>query len=463
MSISRQFFEQGFDEAWAARGEPRAHYAPVLDAFASLDVTLLRAALGFAMAENGVTFGDEKFEVCPMPRLLTADEAAWLASGLEQRVRALNAFVVDAYGERRMVGAGRIPEWVVESAEGYEPVLRGRWAGGPAPIGVAGLDLVRTPAGELQVLEDNLRTPSGFAYAIAAARALRAALPFDGPDHDDGADGLLAGLAGAVRGALPGCPEPAVAVITDGEHSSAFYEHELAASHLGAKLVRVDELVRDGDRLLYRDAHGAQHQIDVVYRRCDEDRLFDGHGESTRVGELLLEPWLAGEIAVVNGFGTGVGDDKLVHAYVEEMVRFYLGEEPLLRSVPTLELTRDADLARLLEAPEEYVVKPRGGQGGGGVVVCAHAEAHDVQRCLSAVRERPEAFVAQPLISLSTVPTAVGGSLLPRHVDLRPFVFSAPSRTRAVPAGLTRVAWDEGSLVVNSSQNGGGKATWALR
>lgn len=398
-----------------------------------------------------------------MPRLLAADEAARLAAGLEQRVRALNAFVVDAYGERRMAAAGRIPEWIIDSAEGYEPALAGRWPGGHVPIGVAGLDLVRTAAGELQVLEDNLRTPSGFAYAIAAARVLQGALPCDVPEHDDGADALLERLAGALREALPGCTDPAIAVVTDGRHNSAYFEHALTASQLGARLLRADELVRDGDRLLYRGESGSEHPIDVVYRRCDEHRLLDEHGERTLIGEMLLEPWLAGRIAIVNGFGTGVGDDKLAHAYVEEMVRFYLREEPLLRSVPTLDLTRDDNLSCLLRAPEQYVVKPRGGQGGGGVVVCAHATEQDVQRCLAAVREHPEAFVAQPLITLSTVPTAIGDSLVARHVDLRPFVFCSPGWTRAVPAGLTRVAWGEGALVVNSSQDGGGKATWALR
>jgi carboxylate-amine ligase len=455
--------DEGFDEAWAAPGEPRAHYAGLLSAFANVDPTLLRAALGFAMAANGVTFGDHAFEVCPLPRLLTADEAARLAAGLEQRVRALNAFVVDAYGERRIAAAGRVPEWIVDSSEGYEPSLRGRWPGGPAPIGVAGLDLIRTAGGELQVLEDNVRTPSGYAYAIAAARALNAALPFDAPEHDDGADALLAGLAGAVREALADRADPAIAVITDGKRNAAHFEHALAASQLGARLLRVDELVTDGDSLLYRDGRGREHAIDVVYRRCDEDRLFDEHGDPTPVGQMLLKPWLAGTIAVVNGFGTGVCDDKLAHAYVEQMVAFYLDEEPLLRSVPTLDLTRDDNLSRLLQAPQEHVVKPRVGQGGGGVVVCAHADPQDVQRCPAAVREHPEAFVAQPLMSLSTVPTLVGGRLVPRHVDLRPFVFSAPGWTRAVPSGLTRVAWGEGALVVNSSQNGGGKVTWALR
>jgi uncharacterized circularly permuted ATP-grasp superfamily protein len=224
----------------------------------------------------------------------------------------------------------------------------------------------------------------------------------------------------------------------------------------------VDELVRDGDRLLYREGRD-ERAIDVVYRRCDEVRLFDEHGDPTLGGDALLLPWLAGRIAIVNGFGTGVADDKLVHAYVEEMVGFYLDEEPLLRSVPTLELAREENLDRLLAAPEDYVVKPRAGMGGGGVVVCAHADPDEVRRCLDAVRQEPEAFVAQPLIALSTAPTVGDEGLVPRHVDLRPFVFSAPGWTRAVASGLTRVAWEEGALVVNSSQNGGGKVTWTLR
>jgi uncharacterized circularly permuted ATP-grasp superfamily protein len=175
MSAAPQHAASGFDEAWAAPGEPRAHYAELMDAFASVDVSLLRGALGFAMSEKGVTFGNHRFEVCPMPRLLTADEAARLATGLEQRVRALNAFVADCYGERRIVAAGRVPEWIIDFSEGYEPALAGRWPGGDAAIAIAGLDLIRTTGGELQVLEDNVRAPSGFAYAISAARAARGA------------------------------------------------------------------------------------------------------------------------------------------------------------------------------------------------------------------------------------------------------------------------------------------------
>ena len=452
-----------FDEAWEAPGEPRPHYGPLLEAFGGQDLAELRASVQFALRAHGATFGDHEFEVCPLPRLLTAEETAQLAAGLEQRTRALNAFVLDAYGERRIAAAGRLPAWIIESSDGYEPALNERWPGGPAPIGVAGLDVVRTAGAELRVLEDNVRSPSGYGYAIAAARALRAALPFDVPEHDDGADTLLDALARTLREARPGCDDPAIAVVADGPGNAAHFEHVLAAERLGAPLLRVDELILDGDRLLYRDARGRKRAIDVVYRRCDDERLFHADGAPTPVGGLCLGPWLAGELSLVNGFGVGIADDKLVHAYVEEMVRFYLGEQPLVRSVPTLDLTREADLARLLDAPEAHVIKPRGGMGGGGVVVCAHASDDDLRRRLDEVRERPREFVAQPLVHLSTMPTVVGGEMVARHVDLRPYVFSAPEWACAVPAGLTRVALEEGALVVNSSQNGGGKVTWALR
>jgi carboxylate-amine ligase len=407
----------------------------------------------------------------PVPRLLTAHEAARLAAGLEQRVRALNTFVVDAYGERRIVAAGVIAEWVIDTCDGLEAGLIGRWPGGEAPIGVAGLDLVRCPDGELRVLEDNVRTPSGWSYAVAGVRAVRAAAAARDlalPAHADGAGALLDGLTRALRAAAPARTDdsrgadPMVVVLTEGPHASAYYAHRLAARHLGAPLLTAADLVADATALGYRNADGGVQRIDVVYRRCDEDRLYDGDGAPTPIGAVLLEPWLAGEIAIVNGFGTGIADDKLVHAHVEEMVRFYLGEEPLLPSVPTLDLTRDADLSRLLESPEEHVVKPRLGQGGTGVVVCGHASREDVARCLAEVREHPEDYVAQPTVTLSTHPAVVDGALVARHVDLRPFVFSAPGWTQAVPAGLTRVAWEEGSLVVNSSQDGGGKDTWVL-
>jgi uncharacterized circularly permuted ATP-grasp superfamily protein len=209
---------------------------------------------------------------------------------------------------------------------------------------------------------------------------------------------------------------------------------------------------------------GRRRPVDVVYRRTDEDGLRDARGAPTAVGAALLEPWLQGSVAVVNAFGTGVADDKLVHGHVREMIRFYLGEEPLAAAVPTLDLGRADDLEAVLGDLRGHVVKPRFGHGGAGVVVCAHADDRTLERVRDQLTAAPEGFVAQPLIAISSHPTVIGdGRLEPRHVDLRPFLFATDVKMGFTPGGLTRVAWDAGALVVNSSQNGGAKDTWVLR
>jgi uncharacterized circularly permuted ATP-grasp superfamily protein len=458
-----------YDEAFDASGVPRPHYAALLDALAGVGLARLRESVNERVARQGVTFttgdGDEAFVIDPVPRLLTANEWSVLAAGIEQRTRALNAFVLDAYGERRIVDAGLIAADAIDSAAGYEPELRGVYPGVQAPIGVAGLDIIRAPDGALQVLEDNVRTPSGFTYFVAAREAVVPALPAGAPEPlavSELADELLAGVLAA---AAPDTGrEPSIVVLSDGPGGGAYYEHAEAARRLGAPVVTLDDLERRGDRLEARAADGRRRPVDVVYRRCNEDRLRDARGARTALGEALLEPWLAGNVAVVNGFGTGVADDKLIHAHVEDMVRFYLDAEPLIAAVPTLALGEPANLDLVLGELRAHVVKPRFGHGGAGVVVCAHAARDELERMCDVIRRDPAQFIAQPLVALSCHPTVVdGGRLEPRHVDLRPFVFSAGVKIGSIPGGLTRVAWDAGALVVNSSQNGGAKDTWVLR
>ncbi|MEA2228854.1 MAG: hypothetical protein QOF04_2484, partial [Solirubrobacteraceae bacterium] len=258
--------------------------------------------------------------------------------------------------------------------------------------------------------------------------------------------------------------EPSIVVLSDGPESSAWWEHAEAARRLGVPVVTLRDLERRGAGLEARLPDGRRRPVDVVYRRCDEDRLRDERGRLTPVAEALLQPCLAGTLAVVNAFGTGVGDDKLVHAHVEDMIRFYLGEEPLLEAVPTLDLGGDDRRDDVLASLRDFVVKPRMGHGGVGVVVCAHADEADLARLRRELVADPGGYVAQPTVAISHHPTVVdGGRLEPRHVDLRPFVFSTPTSAAALPGGLTRVAWDAGALVVNSSQNGGAKDTWVLR
>jgi len=457
-----------WDEAFGPGGEPRAHYAALLDALGGVDLDALRDAVNARVRRDGVTFttsdGEQAFVVDPIPRIFAAGEWAALAAGLEQRVRALNAFVLDAYGERRVVGAGVLSDDAIDAAEGYEPELRGCYPAFCAPIGIAGLDVVRAPDGALLVLEDNCRTPSGFTYMTAARRAVEAELP-DGVPEPLEVPALLGELVrGVLAAAAPdGVEEPSFAVLTDGAGGGASYEHAAVAAALDAPLVTVADLVRRGERLEARLEDGGRRPVDVVYRRTDDDRLRDEHGALTPVGEALLAPWRAGRLGLVNGFGTGVADDKLVHGRVADLIRLYLDEEPLAGAVPTVDLGDPDACAAVLADLAGHVVKPRFGQGGAGVVVCAHADDPTLDELRAQLRADPGRFVAQPLVALSSHPTVIDGRLAPRHVDLRPFVFAAGVNIRSLPGGLTRVAWDPGALVVNSSQNGGAKDTWVLR
>ncbi len=328
---------------------------------------------------------------------------------------------------------------------------------------MAGLDLVRDSDGSFKVLEDNLRTPSGIAYAVGTREILAAHLPPDPRlgvrDLDNAYERLGAGLRGA---ALPEAgDEPLVVMLSDGESNSAFYEHLAIAAHLRLPVVQIEQLAVRHGRLFARLDDG-ERAVDVVYRRTDEDRLRDAHGEPTPLARLLLEPLHAERVVCVNAFGTGVADDKLLHAYVEEMIRFYLAEEPLLRSIPTYDPGQPGVLEMILERVGELVIKPRGGSGGYGVVIGPHARSEDIEKTAAAVAAAPQDFVAQEMIMLSTHPTVTDHGLEPRHVDLRPFAISSGEHVEVLPGGLTRVAFDAGALVVNSSQNGGSKDTWVL-
>jgi uncharacterized circularly permuted ATP-grasp superfamily protein len=455
-----------WDEALDFAGEPRAHYADTLAALEDVpDLAGLAAALQATIDSRGVDFsGDEgpaRFSVDPVPRIVEPSEWDLLRRGLAQRVQALIAFVADVYGERAIVSAGIVPARVIDTAEYLEPDMVG------VPVSnatyVAGLDLVRGADGRLRVLEDNLRTPSGIAYALALRAAVDEHLPLTAPDGRVDPEAVYELLGDALRAAAPGgVDDPTIVLLSDGPTNSAWYEHRLLAERLGIPIVLPRDLrARDG-RTLARLEDGHSHEVDVVYRRTDEDRLRDAAGEPTWLAEALLEPLKAGAVSVVNPFGSGVADDKLVHAYVERMVRFYCGEEPLIESVRTYDLCDEEVLAEVLPRLDELVVKPRSGYGGDGVVVCPHATEADRAAVRGRVTEAPDDYVAQDLVAISTHPTIRDGRLEPRHVDLRPFAIGAGGSVATAPVALTRVALDAGSLVVNSSQNGGGKDTWLM-
>jgi uncharacterized circularly permuted ATP-grasp superfamily protein len=450
-----------YDEALGPAGVPRSHYAELLGVLERTDLTSLASELAEGLSERGVTFRlegkDDPFRLDAVPRLIESKEWTPLAAGLAQRVRALDRFAADVYGERKIVAAGVVPARVVDSCDHYEP-LAARFPETTVRVGVAGLDVVRDPGGRFLVLEDNVRTPSGFAYVFPAREALDRHLPGRLADGRVPFEPAIDMLARSLRAAAPhGTGDPSIVLLSDGPSSSAWYEHERLARVLDIPLVEIGNLsVRDGH--LIARAADTRVPVDVVYRRTDEDRLTDESGELTDVGAALFEPLSRGTLACVNAFGAGVADDKLIHAYVEDIVRFYLGEEPLLGSVHTYDPAIREQRDEILERIDELVVKPRAGLGGEGVVVGPHAEAGDLRDTARALAERPQDYVAQEMVMLSTHPTVVDDRLEPRHVDLRPFAFGG----EVAPGGITRVALDRGALVVNSSQRGGAKDTWVM-
>ncbi|HEY2007119.1 MAG TPA: circularly permuted type 2 ATP-grasp protein [Solirubrobacteraceae bacterium] len=452
-----------FDEDRDADGNPRAGYAQTLAALEHVDLDELSLNVARHLEDAGVRFGNGPFVIDPIPRLITAAEWHRMELGLIQRTRALNCFLRDVYGPRRIVAAGLLDAEVVDGAEGFEPDLAGRLPDTAAPAAIVGFDLIRAPSGEFLVLEDNLRTPSGFAYLIAARAAMVDTLPSGLPIPRPVDPALYELLAGTLRAATPRgtTGPPSMAVLTDGPDNVAYYEHACAAERLGAPLLTPEDLELRGDELFTPLPDGSARRLDVVYRRTDEDRVRDENGNLTSVAELLLPAWQSGNLGLVNAFGNGVADDKLVHAHVETFVRFYLEQEPLIRSVPTHSLeTETAGLAAAVDL-ERLVVKPRHGHGGAGVVIGSHADDDELDAARSELARHPERYIAQPIVPLSRHPTVIDGRLQPRHVDLRPFAFCAAEIALA-PGGLSRVAFDPGEMVVNSSKNGGGKDTWVI-
>jgi uncharacterized circularly permuted ATP-grasp superfamily protein len=312
------------------------------------------------------------------------------------------------------------------------------------------------------VLEDNLRTPSGLAYMEAGRDVMEERLPEAGHEAKRSIAPLYETLGAALQAAAPdGVDEPSVVLLSDGPRNSAWFEHETIARRLAVPLVSLGDLHVSAGRLYARVGTQLQ-QVDVLYRRTDEDRLADEYGRPTPLADALLEPMRRGNLACFNAFGSGLGDDKLVHAYAEDMVRFYLDEEPIVGSVPTYDLGDPEQLERALDRLGELVVKPRTGYGGFGVVIVPHASREDRDEIERLIRATPSRYIAQETIALSRHPTVCQGRLEPRHIDLRPFVVTAGDDVSVIPGGLTRVAFSAGALVVNSSQNGGGKDTWVL-
>jgi carboxylate-amine ligase len=456
--------EQGpprpWDEAERARGPRRRAIDEALAAVRRRGPAAAAALVADAVARSGARFGGSDappFVVDPVPRVLDGEEWAALEAGLVQRVRALDAFVADAHGPREAAAAGVVPPGVAEGSGFLERDLRDLAPTAAPRIGVAGLDVVRDEHGAFRVLEDNCRTPSGIAYAVACRLAV-AELLGGAPARD------LAGAVGpALRGALEATRphgEGCAVLLTDGPRNGAYWEHRRLTEAMDVPLVTPAELRRRGTTLVLSTSGEA---VGAIYRRTDEERLRRRDGTLTALGELLLPAVRAGSVGLLNAFGTGVADDKALYPHVPDLVRFFLGEEPLLEGIAVHDLTDPPTRERTLDRAEELVLKPRDGHGGHGVVIGPLAEADELAAAVAAARADPAGWVAQDVVTLSTLPTVHGDRLEPRHVDLRPFaVADGAGGWRLLPGGLTRVAREAGQMVVNSSRGGGGKDTWVL-
>ncbi|MFL5365393.1 MAG: circularly permuted type 2 ATP-grasp protein [Myxococcales bacterium] len=466
------------DELFEAPGSFRPEFKTALATFAARTVenyTRSVALAEMALLNQGVTFsvyksdqGTEKiFPFCLLPRLISSDGWRELERGLVQRILALSLFLDDVYGEQRILAEGKIPRDLVLGAKHYLPDLRGIKPPGGVRVHLSGIDLIRDPAGTYHVLEDNLRTPSGVSYVLENRLVSKRVLPraFDAA-RVRRVDHYPARLAETLRSVSPGRPEAStVVLLTPGPYNSAYFEHSFLARTMGIELVEAADLAVEDDKVWLRTTVGPR-RVHVIYRRTDEAFL---DPEVFRKDSLigvpgLIRAYAKGNVAIANAPGNGVADDKAVYAFVPEMIRFYLSEEPLLAQVPTWLCLREDDRAYVLEHLHELVVKAVDEAGGYGMLMGPQSTAAEREEFARRIRADPRRYIAQRRVELSTCPTwdKASNTVVPRRIDFRPYLLFAKSGPWVLPGGLTRVALVEGSYVVNSSQGGGSKDTWVL-
>jgi uncharacterized circularly permuted ATP-grasp superfamily protein len=466
-----------YDEVFATAGSVRPTLRQPLVALLKARPDELSRAQALAersLLNQGVTFsvysdmrGAEKiFPFCLVPRIVPAADWSAVERGLVQRIRALEAFLDDIYGPRRILSSGRVPAEVILGAKHYMPELQGIRPPHGVRIHVAGVDLIRSPDGVFRVLEDNLRTPSGVSYVLENRAVTKRVFPtIFAAAGVRRVDHYPARLAETLRACAPASDGLAV-VLTPGPYNSAYFEHTFLARTMGVELVQGSDLCVDDDKVYLRTTRGLV-RVQVVYRRID-DAFLDP--EVLRKDSLLGVPGLMrayarGNVTIANAPGNGVADDKAVCALVPDMIRYYLGEEPILADVPTYVCAREDDRRYVLDHLQELVVKAVDEAGGYGMLMGPDSTAAERDEFRRRIVAEPRRYVAQHRVELSTCPTWDTGrsTLVPRRVDLRPFVLTGPEGPWVLPGGLTRVALREGSYVVNSSQGGGSKDTWVLR
>ncbi|WP_270672055.1 circularly permuted type 2 ATP-grasp protein [Aeromonas sp. QDB17] len=462
-----------YDEMLLTDNQFRDHYHAYLSWLHQTDeksIERKREEADLLFRRVGITFnvygdGDGAERLIPfdsIPRIIPAREWQHLDKGIRQRVTALNTFLHDIYHDQRILKAGVIPAAQILTNAQYQPCMQGVDLHRDTYVHITGVDIIRNHDGEYYVLEDNLRTPSGVSYMLENRKMMMRLFPelFHNQPIAP-VERYPALLLQTLRESSP-VDNPCVVVMTPGRFNSAYFEHSFLAQQMGVELVESADLVVKDGQVLMRTTTGLK-RVDVIYRRIDDDFLDPlAFNPDSLIGVPgLLSVYRAGGVVLANAIGTGVADDKSIYPYVPEMIRFYLEEDPILNNVPTWQCREPAALSHVLANLEELVVKEVHGAGGYGMLIGPCASREELARFRELLKARPDNYIAQPTLSLSTCPTFVDAGIAPRHIDLRPFVLTG-QELRLVPGGLTRVALTEGSLVVNSSQGGGTKDTWVM-
>src|SRR3954468_19544639 len=463
-----------FDEMFAPGHKPRDAYRLLFDRLLELPAAewqRRQQAADRAFLNQGVTFtvygndeGTERiFPYDILPRIITGAEWSVVERGLAQRLLALNLFLKDIYHEGKILAEGVVPRELVYSCPHYRREMCGVRVRRDTYVSVAGTDLVRVQDGTFAVLEDNLRVPSGVSYMLANRQVMKRVFPgLFSRYRVRPIDHYSQQLLGTLRALAPRPNDPTIVVLTPGVHNSAYFEHTFLARQMGVELVEGRDLFVH-DNVVYMRTTGGPQRVDVIYRRVDDDFLdpLQFRRDSTLGVPGLFNAFRAGNVSLANAVGTGVADDKAIYAFVPEMIRFYLGEDPILKNVETFLLTDDVQRRHVLQNLDTLVVKAVGESGGYGMLIGPHSTAQQREEFARRIEANPRNYIAQPTLALSRSACFVGDAVESRHVDLRPYVLYNGEAT-IVPGGLTRVALTRGSLVVNSSQGGGSKDTWVL-
>jgi uncharacterized circularly permuted ATP-grasp superfamily protein len=474
-ALKNYLLDHAYDEMFSGPGDLHHHCQQLLEHFISLPVEELqrrKQAADLSFLNQGITFtvygreeGTEKiFPYDLVPRIITAAEWATVELGLTQRITALNLFLKDIYNEGRILQDGIVPRELVYTCKHYRRQMAGLQVPRNIYVAICGTDLIRLENGEFVVLEDNLRVPSGVSYMLTNRRVMKRIFPQLFRSYNvRPIEQYTQLLLGTLRSLAPeGRPEPNIVLLSPGVFNSAYFEHAYLARQMGIELVEGRDLVTH-DNVVYMRTTIGLRRVDVIYRRVDDDFIdpLAFRGDSILGVAGLFNAYRAGNVTLANAFGTGVADDKALYAYVPEIIKYYLSEEPVLKNVETYLLTRPKERQHVLQNLDKLVVKAVGESGGYGMLIGPQSTKAQQEEFARKIEADPRNYIAQPTITFSRAPCLIGDELQPRHVDLRPYVLYGDKVT-IVPGGLTRVALNQGSLVVNSSQGGGSKDTWVL-